>query len=254
MKQSSLDLLTVFLSETISTSLLVFLGCMGCVDGLGHTPTHLSICLGFGFAVMLCVNIFGCISGAHMNPAVTLCAVVYKLVSIPTAIVYVIGQLLGAYLGYGLLRVVTPHHFFTDDSFCVTLPSPIITQTQAFTVEFIITMVLILVCCAVWDHRQSKFHDSLPLRFGMTITVLALAGGPYTGGSMNPARSFGPALYNGNFTNHWIYWIAPLSSSLITSVAYKMIFWREAPREVLAAEELPLQLKSVKNNGIECDP
>lgn len=83
MKQAHLDLLTLFLSETISTGLLVLLGCMGCIDGFEYKPTHLSICLGFGFVVMLLVNVFGCVSGAHMNPAVTLAALVYKLVSVP---------------------------------------------------------------------------------------------------------------------------------------------------------------------------
>ena|SRR5690349_18445730 len=83
MKQSHLDLLTVFLAETIATGLLVFLGCMGCVSGPHFVPTHLTICLNFGLAVMLILNIFGMVSGGHLNPAVTLAAVVYKAISIP---------------------------------------------------------------------------------------------------------------------------------------------------------------------------
>lgn len=85
MKQSHLELLTVFLAEVVGTGLLVFLGCMGCVTSWAHTPTHLSICIGFGLAVMLILNIFGCISGAHLNPAVSLAAVVYKLISVPVS-------------------------------------------------------------------------------------------------------------------------------------------------------------------------
>lgn len=69
---------------------------------------------------------------------------------------YAVGQLLGAYLGYGLLRVVTPDQFFSGDSFCVSLPSSDISTFQAFSVEFLITMVLILVCCGVWDPRNQK--------------------------------------------------------------------------------------------------
>ena len=76
-------MLTFFLSEVLSTGLLVFILCMGCVDGFDHKPTHLSICLGAGFAVMLCLNIFGMVSGAHMNPAITLAAFVYKRVNFP---------------------------------------------------------------------------------------------------------------------------------------------------------------------------
>lgn len=83
MKQSHLDLLTVFLAETIGTAILVLLGCMGCVEGFGFQPNHFTICITFGLAVMVIVNTFGVISGSHVNPAVTVAAIVYKLVSIP---------------------------------------------------------------------------------------------------------------------------------------------------------------------------
>ena len=63
---------------------------------------------------------------------------------------------------------------------------------------------------------------------------------------MNPARSFGPALYNMNFTAHWIYWVAPMLSALITSVAFRMVFYREVPKEVTKPEEVPL--RDAKNN------
>lgn len=88
MKQSTLDLLVVFLAEVLATGLLVFIGCMGCVNFGKEAPSHLVICLNFGLAVMLLINIFGCVSGGHMNPAVTLAAVIYKLISIPVRIIY----------------------------------------------------------------------------------------------------------------------------------------------------------------------
>lgn len=86
MNTKLLQLLTVGLSETIATAMLIFLGCMGCVnlsDDPAKAPSHLNIILGFGLVVMLIVNIFGMVSGAHLNPAVTLAAYVYKLVDIP---------------------------------------------------------------------------------------------------------------------------------------------------------------------------
>lgn len=85
MNPKILQLLTVGLSETIATAMLLFLGCMGCVDLSGGTspPSHLNIILGFGLVVMLIVNIFGMVSGAHLNPAVTVASFVYKLVDIP---------------------------------------------------------------------------------------------------------------------------------------------------------------------------
>lgn len=83
MKQAHLDLLTLFLAEVLGTGLLLFLGCGGCIDSWFDTPTsHLTKCLNFGLVVMLIINIFGCVSGAHLNPAVTVAAVVYKLLPI----------------------------------------------------------------------------------------------------------------------------------------------------------------------------
>lgn len=88
MEQKIIQLLILGLSETIATAMLVFLGCMGCVDFSeigGPTPNHLTIVLGFGLVVMLIINIFGMVSGAHLNPAVTLAAYVYKLVDAPVS-------------------------------------------------------------------------------------------------------------------------------------------------------------------------
>lgn len=85
MKQSHLDLLIVFLAECIGTGLLVFIGCLGAVETPHGPPPHISVALGFGLAVMLIINIFGMVTGAHLNPVVTLGAYIYKLVSIPVS-------------------------------------------------------------------------------------------------------------------------------------------------------------------------
>lgn len=88
MEKKIVQLLLVGLSETIATALLIFLGCMGCFNFKslgGPEPTHFTIVLGFGLVVMLIINIFGMVSGAHLNPAVTLAAFVYKLVDIPVS-------------------------------------------------------------------------------------------------------------------------------------------------------------------------
>lgn len=182
MKQSHLDLLVVFLAECIGTGLLVFIGCMGAVPvgeapDLKH-PSHLSISLAFGLAVMLIINIFGMVTGAHLNPVVTLGAYIYKLVSIPvspfddalrgrlinivfdylfqTVIAYVLGQMLGGYLGYGLLRVIVTDRVGND--FCVSKPS--LDSAQAFGLEFMITAILMMVYCGVVDPRNANHHGT----------------------------------------------------------------------------------------------
>lgn len=151
---------------------------MGCVDGFHFKPTHLSISLAFGLAVMLIINIFACVGGGQLNPCITLIAVIYKLVSIPvrligflhwdftisrkqfanlqTFFVYFVAQLLGGYLGYALLIAVTPSEFLNGEKFCLSLPT--VEPAQAFVIEFIITMILCLVFCGVIDPRNANHH------------------------------------------------------------------------------------------------
>ncbi|GAB0097141.1 aquaporin [Sergentomyia squamirostris] len=244
-----LDRISWFLAELLGTGMLVFLGCSGCISGLGVIPTHLMICINFGLAVMLIVNVFGGISGSHLNPAVTVAAVLYKLVTPGNAAIYMAGQFIGAFMGFGLLKAVTPAHVFrpfnaTGPGLCTTMPHPDVTSFQAVSVEFIITSILIIICCAVWDPRNAKFHDSVPLRFGLAITCLALSGGPFSGGSMNPARSLGPALWNGDFDSHWIYWVGPILAALVVTPFYQVVFRRDEPPAETPAkssgEEIPL--------------
>lgn len=78
-----------------------------------------------------------------------------------TGIVYMIGQLLGGFLGYGFLMLLTPSEFVSGDSFCVSLPSPHVSTMQAFMVEFAITSILTLICCGVWDPRNAKHFGEI---------------------------------------------------------------------------------------------
>lgn len=93
------------------------------------------------------------------------------------AFIYFVAQMLGAFMGYGLLMVVTPATlFFPSDpaapGLCMTVPHSSLTLTQAVLIEFIATSVLILICCGVWDPRNAKYGDSIPLKFGFAITAI----------------------------------------------------------------------------------
>lgn len=89
---------------------------------------------------------------------------------------YITAQFLGAFLGYGLLMILTPLQILNNidnKSLCVTKPNPMLNPFQAFGVEFIGTAVLIWICCGIWDPRNAKSHDSIPLRFGLAVTGIA---------------------------------------------------------------------------------
>lgn len=143
-------------------------------------------------------------------------------------IVYTICEMIGACLGYGLLTLTAPSNVFvlgTTDGMCLTLVHEQLTVTQAFLIEFFITSALVAVVCAVWDSRTEDFLNAV--KIGLSVATISMTFGGMTGASMNPARSFAPALYNGNWEHHWIYWVAPLSGGLVTSVGYKYFFYNE---------------------------
>ena len=235
-------------AEMIGTSMLVLLGCMGCISTLGVVPSHFQISITFGLAVMVVIQTLGHISQAHVNPAITVCSVVLGHKTIPEALVYFFSQMIGAIAGYGLLKVVTPASRLT--SVCVTELHADLTAIQGLLLEGISTGILVLVACAVWDSRNAKNTDSVPIRFGLTVAALALTFGPYTGCSMNPARSLGPALWNNHWAHHWIYWFGPIGGALLASFMYKTIFGVKAQRQ---EENVPeaIALNSVETQKAE---
>lgn len=209
-------------SEFISTLMLVLLGCMGALpipgmNSVVYTP------LGFGMVVMFNVQIFGHISGAYMNPAVTLATVIWGSVSLPLGIAYVIIQCLGATAGYGILNALV----FMDlaaNGVCVSQTLSGQNVLQSLGIEIIITAALIFINCAIWDPVNKDKQDSASIKFGLTIVGLSLVAGPLTGASMNPARSLGPAIWTNIWTEHWIYWVGPFVGSTFAAVLYKFIF------------------------------
>lgn len=124
------------------------------------------------------------------------------------AILYVIAQLIGATLGFRLLQALTPAKVFALSSgeygVCATVPYDELTELDAFFIEFIATSVLISICCALWDPRNSNKQDSVAVKFGLAITILSVIFGPATGCSMNPVRTFAPAFWAQNYPAHWV--------------------------------------------------
>lgn len=186
MKALHLDKICKFLAELIGSALLLFVGCMGCIKWNYPGPKSFEVSITFGLVVMIIVQIFGHVSGAHLNPAVTAAAYVYKKVTGFEAFIYFVGQLFGSFMGYGLLKLVVPATIFEPTTYglgpplCMTLPIGDISNFQAVSIEFLATMVLILVCCGVWDRSNDAYGDSVSLRFGLTVACLSIAVVSYT--------------------------------------------------------------------------
>jgi aquaporin Z len=166
---------------------------------------QLGIALAFGGVVAAMVFALGDVSGAHINPAVTITQWVRGRLRGELVAPYVAAQCVGAVLASLALRAALG----TVGSSGATLPA--IPSAYAFAVEFALSFVLMAAVAASGEAGRAS---AAPWAVGLAVGLCALVGGPLTGASMNPARSFGPALIGGLWRSHWIYWLAPLAGML----------------------------------------
>lgn len=127
------------------------------------------------------------------------------------------------------LQVITPVQLMytaqgAEDSFCMTDIHTDLTTLQGAMAEVLATGLLVFFACGLWDCRNAANTDSAPIRLGFCITVLCLIFIPYTGCSLNPARTLGPAIWNGYWTNHWVFWIGPIGGAIVSSLLYRCLF------------------------------
>ncbi|KAJ8964800.1 hypothetical protein NQ314_004607 [Rhamnusium bicolor] len=227
-KPKILDYLYIASAEFLGTGILLFLSCMGTTLGIQGGVSSMHISLNSGLAVMTAIQMFGHISGAHVNPVVTLSALILNEITLIQVPIYIISQILGSLTGCAFQTFMTPkkHVDVEGHGVCVTAPHQDLTDWQALGIETILTVILIFSICAAWDHRNSDKMDSVPLKIGLVVGVLNLAAGAFTGASMNPVRSIGPAVWSGDYTAHWVYWVGPTIGSLLATYVYKYLFQR----------------------------
>ncbi|MBC8524441.1 MAG: aquaporin [Chlorobium phaeobacteroides] len=195
----------ISIAEAIGTFALVFAGCGAIIvnDLFGAQLGHTGISMVFGLIVMAMIYSIGNISGAHINPAVTLGFFFAGRIKKDEILPYISSQVFGAILAAGLLKLL----FSTHDSLGATLPSGGI--INAFVLEIILSFFLMFVILNVsTGHTEKGIMAGVAI--GGTVALEALMGGPVSGASMNPARSIGPALVSGNLSTLWIYIIAPI--------------------------------------------
>ncbi|CAH2072917.1 unnamed protein product, partial [Iphiclides podalirius] len=225
------------LAELVATALLVLLGIAAMLPVGGEARPLSHPALTFGFIVVANVEIFGPVSGAHMNPALTLAALAARrLPAAAAAAAYALAQLAGALLGFGALLALAPAAATSG----ATHPAPGLSLAAALALEATLTGTLAMLACAVWAaHDQQRPDRAVSLKFGLALAGLIYAGGPFTGASLNPARSFAPALFQGMTADHWVYWVGPLGGALVGALVHRALL---APRPETRAsrDALPL--------------
>jgi len=204
-------------AELVGTYALVTAGCGAImVNATAGELTHVGVALTFGLIITVMVAAVGHISGAHFNPAVTLAFALTRHFPIREVLAYVGAQLLGAVAGALTLQTL----FGSVANLGATLPAG--SALQALGLEILLSAVLMFVIIAVATDTRAA-GQLAALAIGATVALDALWGGPISGASMNPARSFGPALAAGIWRDQWVYWIGPIVGAALGAVIYQLL-------------------------------
>jgi aquaporin NIP len=213
------DLLRRASAEALAAFALVFAGCGAIVTDARYDGAlgAVGVSLVFGLIIMVMIYATGHLSGAHINPAVTIAFTLTRHFPPRDAAAYVLAQLAGAVAGALLLLAVWPDQ---PGQLGATLPS--VGAGSAFVYELVLTAFLMFVIMAVATDTRAV-GAAAAIAIGGTVGLDALFGGAVTGASMNPARSFGPALAAGEWHDFWLYVLAPIVGAGVGAFAYQLV-------------------------------
>jgi len=215
----SLSLARRAAAEGFAAFALVFAGCGAIVADAQYDGalSAVGVSLVFGLIITVMIYATGHLSGAHINPAVTLAFTLTRHFRGREAAAYIGAQLAGA-----VCAALALHAVWTSNPANLGSTVPSVGAGSAFVYELILTAFLMFVIIAVATDTRAV-GAAAAIAIGGTVGLDALFGGPVTGASMNPARSFGPALVSGTWTNFWIYVSAPVLGAAVGALAYELI-------------------------------
>jgi aquaporin NIP len=212
-------------AELLGTFALVFAGTGAIVINKesGGAVTHVGIAITFGLIVMAMIYALGDISGAHLNPAVSIAFALSRRFKVSELLPYIAGQLAGAFLASFILQYLFP----ANDTLGTTLPAG--AEIQSAILEFILTffLMLVIVHVATGSKEQGMFAG---LAIGSTVLLEAMFAGPICGASMNPARSISPAIVSGHTEHLWIYIVAPILGSALAIPTWRYLSAKQSTK------------------------
>jgi MIP family channel proteins len=231
----SSHILGATLAEVVGTFILVFGGTAVAVGAILARPTaggpydSLAVALAFGLALVAVVAALGHVSGAHVNPAVTVGMAAAGKFPWKYAPHYIGAQLVGAVLGALATWLTFGGPARSEASLAATYPGQGIGDLQAFLVEVLITFILVFVVMSVATDQRAPAAIA-PIAVGFALAVGVFIAGPVTGGAVNPARALGPMLVAGDLTSAWLYILGPIIGGVLAALLYdRFMAQTEAP-------------------------
>ena len=201
-------------AEFIGTFTLIFIG----VSSICLNAGLAGIAFAHGLALVVMVTALGHISGGHYNPAVTVGLLAGGKINGKDAVAYIIAQLVGAVVGAMAVKAIIQPAVYEAAKLGTPMLGADVSMGTGILLEMILTFFLVTVVYgSAVDGRAGKWGG---LFIGLTVTMDILGAGPLTGASMNPARTFGPALVGGYWDGHIVYWIGPMLGGLLAGLVY----------------------------------
>ncbi len=217
-------------AEAVGTFTLIFIGAGSIVLG----GSLVAIALAHGLAIALMVSMLGHISGGLFNPALTLGLWVTRRLDHLNTVAYIIAQFVGAAVGALALIALYPDGLREASNLGTPMLASGVTFVQGVGIEVLLTVFLMLVVFGTaLDSRGPRVGG---FAIGLVITMDILAAGPLTGAAMNPARALGPALLDGTWDDHLVYWIGPIIGAVLAALLYHFVFLDEQQRAESAVE------------------
>jgi len=206
-----------YLAELLGTFLFFAIG-MSSIQAVGAlasaAPLLVVVPLGFGLGLLAAIFAFGHVSGGHFNPAVTIGMAIDQRLSPMDAAGYIVSQIIGAIGASALILVLWNQAAVTAT---ITAPGSGFGDSQALIFETVLTAIFVLVILASTKHASAL----APLAIPLTLVAIHVVAVPFTGSSVNPARSIAPALLGGDLSKLWIYLVAPVVGAVIAALVYR---------------------------------
>ena len=206
-----------YLAECIGTFVLVFVACgTAAAIGCDEPAFYLAVALVFGLVIVAMAYSIGNISGCHINPAVSLAMLISGKMTVVDFIGYVVAQFIG-----GIVGAAAMIPFLGKD--CGFGANALFEDSigKSLAIEIILTFIFVLAILGVTSKVENSSVAGIVI--GLSLTLVHILGIHFTGTSVNPARSFGPALFNGSLSTVWVFIVAPLIGGALAALCYKML-------------------------------